>query len=108
MTKTTSSSEIITPDNPHWSEFFDKLAEAVSRMGYSDDGTQLDDTGKIAPQDPDRPTHCLSRKAPTEMRCDVDTGVAYFHAHGGYRDCEVLFNVENSAERPLPTRERMP
>jgi Protein of unknown function (DUF2695) len=108
MAETTSSSEIMTPDNPRWSEFFFKLEEAVSQMGSSGDGTQLDDTGKIAPQNPDRPTHWLSRKAPTEKRCDVEASLADFRAHGGYCDCEVLFNVENNAEWPLPTRERMP
>jgi hypothetical protein len=33
------------------------------------------------------------------MDVDVDKSIAYFREHGGYCDCEILFNVERSAQR---------
>ena len=94
MTKIT---KIMTPDHHRWSEFYERLGQYVSRLGCSGNGTQLDDAGKITPQDPAQPTHWLSQKLLIEMGCDVDASLEYFREHGGYCDCEVLFNVEEGS-----------
>jgi hypothetical protein len=96
MTDTLTRPEIMTPDNPHWEQFIDKLDVAVGLLGCGGDGTQLDPgTNKIAPQDPHWPTHALTRRVLRLMKCaEIDTSIDYFKEHGGYCDCEVLLNVD--------------
>ena len=52
--------------------------------------------------------HELSTPILESMGFDVDETIAYFRKHGGYCDCEVLFNVERSAKRvdKRPERKR--
>lgn len=85
--------EITTPQHPRWDEFYKLLNDELEAFGCSGDGSQLDmDTPKPAMQT--QPTHWLSRHLLTAMQCDVDASIELFKRHGGYCDCEVLFNVD--------------
>jgi hypothetical protein len=85
--------EIMTPTTLRWPDFVARLEPDLSQYRCSGDGTQLDPkTGEIAAQE--QPTHWLSRRLLTEMRCDVEASLAHFREHGGYCDCEVIYNVD--------------
>jgi hypothetical protein len=85
----------MTPENPHWEEFFEHLDRAVGLLGCGGDGTRR------FPLNPDWPTHALSKRILYLMKrdqerplnIDIQASVEYFEQHGGYCDCEVLLNV---------------
>lgn len=76
------------PGHPRWKEFLGKL-EGPSFLTKEED----DEEGFVFNCDGsfERP---LTRKLLLEFEgIDVDASLEYFQQHGGYCDCEVLFNV---------------
>ena len=77
--KTTSqmSLEILTPKSSRWNEFVDALDAALQKSGC------------------DAETQRLAKAIMTTMPdIDVAGSLAFFEEHGGYCDCEILFNVD--------------
>jgi Protein of unknown function (DUF2695) len=71
------TSEIMTPENPRWSEFTAQLGDAINRHRCNSVDTRL------------------AQRLLTSMKCvDVEASIEYFRDHGGYCDCEILMNVE--------------
>ncbi len=84
---------VMTPQHPRWSEFADRL--------YGPEGCNFVEE----PEHDGHPTftwQCGSGTdktfAETILRTidgvDVEGSLQYFEAHGGYCDCEILFNVD--------------
>jgi hypothetical protein len=77
--------EILTPGSPRWEQFLDALDAMLGEKGCDGDGM-----GDF------NPAH-IHRHAKTVMRSmgnvDIAGSLAYFEAHGGYCDCEILLNV---------------
>jgi Protein of unknown function (DUF2695) len=70
---------ILTPSDPRWRTFVTALGSDVLRHRCKHD-------------------HRLAEQILGEMGdIDVSGSVAFFRAHGGFCDCEILFNVEDSA-----------
>lgn len=68
--------EIMTPANFRWDEFVSCLGEVAGKCNTSKE----------------RP---LARSILEEMgNVDIEASMEYFDKHGGYCDCEILFNVE--------------
>lgn len=80
---------VMTPEHPHWQEFAERL-EGEEGCNFRKDGD-----GKIT-------WSCKGGRdktfAATILRMmpdiDVDASLAFFEAHGGHCDCEILFNVK--------------
>ena len=77
---------VMTPDNERWGEFTEKLG-GPDGCDFTVDGTWICDNSRHRP---------FARKILTEMGFDVSRSLAVFDAGGGYCDCEILFNVENT------------
>ena len=75
--------KVMTPQHPLWKEFTHRLTDILSANGC---------TSKT-----DRP--CANRVLKTMIGVDVDGSLKYFEEHGGYCDCEILMNVEDSASQ---------
>jgi hypothetical protein len=73
-----TTSGILTPADPRWRAFLEFLSADVIREKCRHDHRHAE---KI-----------LNRMGDV----DVPGSVAFFKRHGGYCDCEILFNVENS------------
>jgi hypothetical protein len=97
--------DIMTPAHVRWNVFIGRLGQDLEQCGgCSGDGTQLDlETGETAPQK--HPTHWLSRRLLAAMDCDVEASLAYFREHGGYCDCEVIYNVHPPVRETEERRE---
>jgi hypothetical protein len=68
--------EVLTTKNLRWYEFTKALEAAVSKWSCQHD-------------------HYQAERIMTEMGgIDIEASIAYFEAHGGYCDCEILFNVD--------------
>lgn len=89
----------MTVNHPKWGDFVDRLS-----------GSEGCNFHRTNPHDPksatwkcwkcsSRPDFELARPILSKMGCDVEASIAYFREHGGYCDCEILFNVERSAQR---------
>lgn len=86
---------IMTPSEPDWNEFKDRLEGPEGCNFRKDDAGEIwwdcgghEDT--IA--DFSKSTAILS----SMDNIDVPASIEFFGEHGGYCDCEVLFNVEAS------------
>lgn len=80
--------EIMTPTNPRWDEFTEKLGGEDGCNFREKDGKTI----WTCNGEKDRP---FARKILTEMGdIDIDATMEFFNKHGGYCDCEILFNVE--------------
>lgn len=64
----------MTPGHPDWAEFRARLSELEECIG-----------GKA------RPLAAAILKSMGDI--DIPASMAYFNDHGGYCDCEILFNV---------------
>jgi hypothetical protein len=73
---------ILTPENPRWDEFICALADAVTQRGCS--GTSH--------------RHHAKKVMADMGDVDIAESLAFFESHGGYCDCEILFNVEPDEE----------
>jgi Protein of unknown function (DUF2695) len=91
----------MTPEHPRWDEFIDRLAGFEGcDFRESDDGSGA---WTCDARDHTRP-FCRSIMQHMGLsRGAIAASLAYFEEHGGYCDCEVLFNVcsidPNLAER---------
>ena len=85
-------SEILTPTSSRWDEFVDCLEAAVSRGGCN--GGWITLHGKEVLANPDR-VHLYAQGIMRRMGdVDIPGTIAFFEAHGGYCDCEILLNVD--------------
>ena len=80
--------EIMTLQHPRWEEFCERLAgpEGCAFRKKPDGNT----TWKCAGGN----DKTFAAKILKAMRMDVAASLAYFDAHGGLCDCEILFNVQ--------------
>lgn len=82
----------MTPSNERWDEFYERLeGEEGCNFRYKIEG------------DPNSTTWTCSSKADRPLatailekmgNIDIDKTMKYFDEHGGYCDCEILFNVD--------------
>jgi hypothetical protein len=80
--------EVMTPDHPRWEEFCRRLSGPEGcHFRQNPDGN----TTWTCAAGNDK---TLAAKILRAMGMDVDESLAYFEAHGGYCDCEILFNVQ--------------
>jgi hypothetical protein len=63
-------SKIMSPDQPLWDDFIEKLSNKSCNHDLSSSIAIL-----------------------SQMDFDVDDSLEYFRDHGGYCDCEVLLNI---------------
>jgi hypothetical protein len=86
MTETTAKS-VLTPQNPQWTEFVNRLSAAL----YIDDKSwRCDGDQGMSPEHVHR--HAKAVMA-TMGGIDTAASLDFFKAHGGYCDCEILLNV---------------
>ncbi len=86
-------SNVMTPAHPLWEEFVQRL-EGPEGCDF-----QQDETGQWQWQcqggtDKSKAIAILE----TMPDIDVEASLDYFERHGGYCDCEILFNVEDAAQ----------
>lgn len=80
--------QVMTPTHPQWEEFTERLSgpEGCDFQEGPDGHTWKCKGGT------DKTFARTILK--TMQNIDVEASLLYFEAHGGYCDCEVLFNVE--------------
>jgi hypothetical protein len=54
------------------------------------------------------PDYKLAKRILKAMGFDVEKSISYFREHGGYCDCEILFNVQASVQGHGRRRKRPP
>jgi len=80
--------EIMTVDHPRWNEFINRL-EGLEGCNFRKDGDNFtwrcDSTMERS----------LAKTILKRMSIDIDIegSLEYFAQHGGYCDCEIIFNV---------------
>lgn len=92
-TNLVSAESAMSPSHPGWQEFLDRLAGA--------EGCKFNQTDKADPRsvtwDCDSDETCpRARAILADMgltRAAVEQSITYFRHHGGFCDCEILFNV---------------
>jgi len=80
-----STAQPILPRHPRWGEFIDRLAGPEACNFHGDRWTCFGDLR-------------FSVNILREMGVDnpsIEVAIAYFNDHGGFCDCEVIFNVES-------------
>jgi len=82
---------IMTPDHPLWDKFYDRLA-GPEGCNFVEDATVSGGFRWMCTGGIDRP-YARAILA-TYPDIDVEESLEYFSEHGGYCDCEILFNVE--------------
>ena len=87
MNKVTQNKEVMTPDNARWDEFVVRLEGPEGCNFHKDDEGDTLWTCKAKIERP------LARKLLEKMGMDIEESLNYFNDHGGYCDCEILFNV---------------
>jgi hypothetical protein len=97
LTPTPSQGRML-PTSLRWAEFLDRLEGPEGcNFRYIGDPAHpkpTDTTWDCASGGPNR--HAHAHKILAAMGLDsgaIDASCAYFDAHGGYCDCEILFNV---------------
>ncbi len=92
--------DVMTPKNPRWKEFRDRL-EGPEGCAFRKDAA--DKTVWRCDH-----THKHATRILRAMGCDVPTSLSFFRENGGYCDCEVLFNVERRRRKPVRRRRPRP
>jgi hypothetical protein len=83
-------SETLTPQSPRWDEFADALSDALTVSTNPHRWHCDGDEGQAVPGR----AHRCAKQVMTDMgNIDIDASLNFFKAHGGYCDCEILFNV---------------
>lgn len=84
--------EIMTPAHPKWKAFMTKL------KGEEGCNFQKDEQGPrwLCANTFEFTKAILSKHFP---QVDIEKSLKSFQSHGGYCDCEIVFNVENSFKR---------
>jgi hypothetical protein len=92
----------MTVDHPKWNAFAGRL-EGPEGCAFRKNAE-----GKITWTCTSTIERELATKILKSMKFDVESSLEYFAKHGGYCDCEILFNVERSAKRvdKRPVRQR--
>ena len=88
--------EILTPDSDCWGSFTEALGHAVQANGCDCGYLRM---RNFYPCGPLKATdaHRLAKRTMAAMGdVDVPGSIAYFEAHGGHCDCEILMNVDPS------------
>ena len=94
--------EVMWPGNPRWREFTERL-----------DGPEGCDFRQLDPGDPMSITcNCMGDDIPRLAigilhkmgGVDIPRSIGFFRQYGGYCDCEILYNVEDSYIRELDER----
>jgi hypothetical protein len=80
----TPSVEPVLPRHPRWGEFLERLAGPGACDFHRDRWTCFGDL---------RFTNRILRDMGLDVRA-IEISTAYFKDHGGYCDCEVIFNVD--------------
>jgi hypothetical protein len=89
---------VMTPINPRWHEFCDKLAGD----NYRCNGCLRFENGTLNPDS-------FAVQILSEMgNLDIESSIAFFERHGGFCDCEILLNVQDSLKKPGETEGWMP
>ncbi len=92
--------EILTPESPRWEEFADALSEAMdwNAESWLCDG---DGTGKSDP----KLVHRYAKAVMARMgNVDIAGSIEFFRDHGGFCDCEILFNVDRTEKETCNAR----
>jgi hypothetical protein len=93
--------DLMTPQHAGWSEFVDRLTEAMAGPdaleGDNDSVVRAamkgcNGHGGTSPFE-------SARAVLANMEMDVAASLEFFETHGGHCDCEILLNVEASAEQ---------
>jgi hypothetical protein len=85
--------QLMSPNHPQWDEFLEELDGPQGcnfHLAVPDDQNSLRWTCVSGKERP------LSRRILAEMGLtpmEIEATLSYFSQHGGYCDCEVLFNV---------------
>lgn len=83
---TKQAAEILTPNSVRWEAFTEALNLAVQVNGCAG--------GYFPKAKPRKQWHRQAKRVMTEMgEIDIPGSLAYFEAHGGYCDCEILMNL---------------
>lgn len=77
----------MTPQHDRWPEFFMRL-EGPEGCNFREA-----ESGKIVWNCEGGTNKSKATAILSLMGMDTDSSLAYFEAHGGYCDCEILFNV---------------
>jgi len=90
--------QLMTPDHPRWEEFIRRL-EGPEGCNFQ---AEFDDDGKLIPdsttwecaggEDKSKAVAILK----TMPAVDVAASLVFFEEHGGFCDCEIVFNVESN------------
>jgi hypothetical protein len=85
-------SETLTPSSPRWNEFYNALADTLTIS--ADPGTWRCDGDQGMNKDTPERVHRYAKTVMANMgNVDVEASLKFFEEHGGYCDCEILFNV---------------
>lgn len=87
---TRKAREAMTPSHPRWKEFVARLEGPEGCNFRLKDPKDRESIRWTCAAD----GHPLATKILKAMRFDVARSIAYFREHGGYCDCEVVFNVK--------------
>jgi hypothetical protein len=86
----------MTPDHDRWEEFLDRLGGPEGcDFQENEDGPP---TSICDPSDLTKPACRRIMRRMGLSRREIAASLAYFEQHGGYCDCEVLFNVDPCEE----------
>ena len=81
---------VLTPQNPRWGEFVDRLSAAL----YVDDESWQCDGDESNNRTTPEQVHRHAKGVMATMGgIDTAASLDFFKAHGGYCDCEILLNV---------------
>lgn len=86
---------IMTPSNPQWNEFIERL-NGPEGCNFRHDPNDPDNMEKVTwacagGSNKDLATAILQSMGYGFV--DVQASLEFFEAHGGYCDCEIIFNV---------------
>jgi hypothetical protein len=79
--------EILTPESPRWDKFADALFEATRVPDYADAWLCDGDAG-------DHVYRYAKAVMASMGNVDIEGSIEFFRNHGGFCDCEILFNVD--------------
>ena len=85
--KTSMRRAVMTPAHPQWQKFVERLAGPEGCNFRQERGQFVFDCDG-------EPSRLKTTALLLDYDVDVAASLAYFEEHGGYCDCEVVFNVE--------------
>lgn len=85
--------QAMTPTNPRWEEFIERL-EGIEGCSFHRDSNEEIHWTCSGDLDRGLSTNLLKRMGLNDEA--ITESLAFFKTHGGYCDCEVIFNVAGS------------